>query len=103
MTRTPDLLITNQLLYRLSYTSKFIPPDYYNSMIIKKQDRKSKFMRSCTFKQSQAKLTNYQILQGAEFVIAILEYVKMFKHVSYSSRNAGFVIVSGDYLYSDIL
>ncbi len=27
-TRTPDLLITNQLLYQLSYTSEFLTPDY---------------------------------------------------------------------------
>ncbi len=29
-TRTPDLLITNQLLYQLSYTSKSITLNYYN-------------------------------------------------------------------------
>ena len=27
-TRTPDLLITNQLLYQLSYTSEFLTLDY---------------------------------------------------------------------------
>ena len=28
--RTPDLLITNQLLYQLSYTSSSNSMDYYN-------------------------------------------------------------------------
>ena len=42
VTRTHDLLITNQLLYRLSYTSIFILPKYYNSITLKKQDRNLK-------------------------------------------------------------
>ena len=46
VTRTHDLLITNQLLYRLSYTSIFRLPKYYNSITPKKQDRNSKKSRS---------------------------------------------------------
>ncbi len=33
MTRTHDLLITNQLLYRLSYTSKFQSRCHYNACV----------------------------------------------------------------------
>ena len=35
VTRTPDLLITNQLLYRLSYTSKY---DFMKENTAEKQD-----------------------------------------------------------------
>ena len=42
-TRTPDLLITNQLLYQLSYTSKFLTLDNYSLINKKSQPFFSKF------------------------------------------------------------
>ena len=51
MTRTHDLLITNQLLYRLSYTSKY--SSYFPAIIL---SRKSCFVNGKIFEMGEIPL-----------------------------------------------
>ena len=101
MTRTHDLLITNQLLYRLSYTSIFRLPKYYNSITPKKQDRNSKKSRS--FFYATVSLSYYQVLQRSEFVVAVCVLVIMMKHVADTFSNAIFPVIGSRHLYADVI